>query len=41
LIREEHSPERVDVYFCGPPGLAKKIKPICGKLGMTFREERF
>lgn len=41
LIREQHKPEKVDVYFCGPPGLAKKIRPICGRLGLTFREEKF
>lgn len=41
LIREQHAPEPVDVYFCGPPGLAKKIRPICAHLGMTFREEKF
>jgi hypothetical protein len=40
-IREQHKPEQVDVYFCGPPGLAKKIRPICARLGMPFREERF
>lgn len=41
LIREEHAPERVDVYFCGPPGLATKLRPICTRLGLSFREERF
>jgi predicted ferric reductase/Ca2+-binding EF-hand superfamily protein len=41
LIREQHAPEPVDVFFCGPPGLAKKIRPICTHLGMTFREEKF
>lgn len=41
LIREQHKPEKVDVYFCGPPGLAKKIRPICAQLGLTFREEKF
>jgi predicted ferric reductase/Ca2+-binding EF-hand superfamily protein len=41
LIREQHAPEPVDVYFCGPPGLGKKIRPICGRLGMAFREEKF
>jgi predicted ferric reductase/Ca2+-binding EF-hand superfamily protein len=41
LIREQHAPEPVDVYFCGPPGLAKKLRPICAQLGMTFREEKF
>lgn len=41
LIREQHAPEPVDVYFCGPPGLGKKIRPICARLGMAFREEKF
>ena len=41
LIREQHAPEPVDVYFCGPPGLATKLRPICARLGMTFREEKF
>jgi respiratory burst oxidase len=39
--KQEHAPERVDVYFCGPPGLAAKVRPICQRLGMTFYEERF
>ncbi len=41
LIREQHAPVPVDVYFCGPPGLATKIRPICARLKMSFREERF
>ena len=41
LIREQHAPEAADVYFCGPPGLAKKLRPVCAKLGMRFREEKF
>jgi len=36
-----HGKEHVDVFFCGPPGLAAKLRPICARLGMTFREERF
>ena len=36
-----HRPEKVDVFFCGPPGLAAKLRPICAKLGLSFREERF
>jgi len=40
-VRARHGGERVDVYFCGPPGLAKKLRPVCQRLGMTFREERF
>jgi predicted ferric reductase/Ca2+-binding EF-hand superfamily protein len=40
-IRAQHAPERVDVYFCGPPGLAAKIRPVCARLGMSFREEKF
>ena len=40
-IRDAHQPRRVDVYFCGPPGLAKSLAPLCHRLGMTFREEKF
>lgn len=36
-----HPNEEVDVFFCGPPGLAAKLRPICARLGMRFREERF
>jgi predicted ferric reductase/Ca2+-binding EF-hand superfamily protein len=31
----------VDAYFCGPPGLGRKVAPICADVGMTFRQERF
>jgi len=40
-IRKEHTGAEVDVFFCGPPGLAKILRPICERLGMPFREERF
>ncbi|HEX7671277.1 MAG TPA: EF-hand domain-containing protein [Polyangiaceae bacterium] len=40
-IARKHQGEAVDVYFCGPPGLAAKLKPVCARLGMSFREERF
>ncbi len=40
-IRDAHAPTRVDVFFCGPPGLGAKIAPVCARLGMRFREERF
>ncbi|MFO0588216.1 MAG: EF-hand domain-containing protein [Polyangiaceae bacterium] len=41
FIARTHDPEIVDVYFCGPPGLGDKIQPICARLGMTFRKEKF
>ena len=40
-IRRMHGDDAIDVFFCGPPGLAKKVRPICERLRMTFREERF
>jgi predicted ferric reductase/Ca2+-binding EF-hand superfamily protein len=40
-IAKEHAPDRVDVFYCGPHALAKKLESICHRLGMTFREERF
>ncbi len=41
FLAERHRPDTVDVFFCGPPGLARKLRPICRKLGMPFHEERF
>lgn len=40
-IARRHAPARVDVFFCGPHGLSRVIEPICHRLGMGFREERF
>ncbi|MDB4996084.1 MAG: putative ferric reductase [Myxococcaceae bacterium] len=40
-IRDAHAPERVDVFFCGPLGLGRKLRPVCESLGMRFRDERF
>jgi predicted ferric reductase/Ca2+-binding EF-hand superfamily protein len=40
-IQREHAPATVDVYFCGPPGLLARLRPICARLGMRLREERF
>jgi NADPH oxidase 5 len=40
-IADEAAGEPVDVYFCGPPGLARKVAPICADVGMTFQQERF
>ena len=34
-IARLHSPAVVDVYFCGPPGLAAKLRPLCAGLGMA------
>jgi ferredoxin-NADP reductase/Ca2+-binding EF-hand superfamily protein len=40
-IARRHAPAKVDVFFCGPPGLARKLRHVCDRLGMSFREERF
>ncbi|MEO6602497.1 MAG: EF-hand domain-containing protein [Polyangiaceae bacterium] len=40
-IATRHHPHPVDVFYCGPRGLAKKLEPLCHRLGMRFREERF
>lgn len=40
-IKKQHAPASVDVYFCGPAGLAAKVSRVCAKLGMRFREEKF
>jgi predicted ferric reductase len=40
-IAAQHAPAHVDVFFCGPPGLAAKLRPVCAALKMAFHEERF
>ena len=41
VIKAQHAPSNVDVYFCGPLGLANKIRVVCQHLGMPFRREQF
>jgi NAD(P)H-flavin reductase len=40
-IAHEAAGDPVDVYFCGPPGLARKVAPVCADVGMTSQQERF
>jgi predicted ferric reductase len=40
-IAKRHAPQRVHVYFCGPPALGEKLRPECERLAMPFHEERF
>ncbi|HKI98011.1 MAG TPA: EF-hand domain-containing protein [bacterium] len=38
---ERYRKEKVDVYFCGPPGLASTLRPLCRRAGFRFRKENF
>jgi predicted ferric reductase/Ca2+-binding EF-hand superfamily protein len=40
-IAERHGSGQVDVFYCGPAGLATRLSPLCRRLGMSFREEKF
>jgi predicted ferric reductase/Ca2+-binding EF-hand superfamily protein len=40
-IANLHAPDPVPVFFCGPPGLAHKVRAVCLKLGLEFRQEHF
>lgn len=40
-IREAHAPESVDVFYCGPPGLATLVRRASERHGMLFRQEHF
>ena len=40
-IAKRHKSREIHVYFCGPPGLGRRLRPRCEKLGMIFREEKF
>lgn len=41
FIAAQHAPARVDVFFCGPHGLARALEPVCHRLAMRFHEEQF
>jgi predicted ferric reductase/Ca2+-binding EF-hand superfamily protein len=40
-IAARHAPDRVDVFYCGPPGLGKKLARTCRRLALGFRQESF
>jgi predicted ferric reductase/Ca2+-binding EF-hand superfamily protein len=40
-IVQRHESRQIHVYFCGPLGLGRKLRPICEAMGMVFREEKF
>jgi predicted ferric reductase len=40
-IAQQHAPEPTNVFYCGPPGLEKKVRPVAERLGLPFRSERF
>lgn len=40
-VLREHTPERVDVFMCGPMPLVRVLEPLCRDLGMGFRHEVF
>lgn len=40
-IAERHAPEPVEVFYCGPPSLGRKLRGICARLGLRLREEAF
>jgi NADPH oxidase 5 len=40
-IVKRHESRQIHVYFCGPPGLGRRLRPICEAMGMIFREEKF
>jgi predicted ferric reductase len=40
-IVKRHESRQIHVYFCGPPGLGRKLRSTCEGMGMIFREEKF
>jgi predicted ferric reductase len=40
-LKRRHAPDVIEVFFCGPPGLARKLRRTCENLQMPFREEQF
>ncbi|MBD2629331.1 EF-hand domain-containing protein [Trichormus variabilis] len=40
-LAKQHAPNKVDVFFCGPPGLSTQLKSLCAKYGFGYRKENF
>ncbi|HBL10749.1 MAG TPA: ferric reductase [Cyanobacteria bacterium UBA11162] len=40
-LAKQHAPHKVDVFFCGPPGLSSQLKSLCTKYGFGYRKENF
>jgi predicted ferric reductase len=40
-IAREHAPDKPHVFFCGPQGLANKVRRAADEQGMPFRQEHF
>lgn len=40
-IADQHAPDSVEVFFCGPPGLGRQLKQVCRDLGLRFHAEDF
>ncbi len=40
-VANEHSDSKVDVFFCGPPGLSKQLKALSDRYQFNYRKENF
>ena len=40
-LAKQHAPNKIDVFFCGPPGLSTQLKSLCTKYGFGYRKENF
>ncbi|MDY6803201.1 MAG: ferric reductase-like transmembrane domain-containing protein [Cyanobacteriota bacterium] len=40
-VADEHSGHKVDVFFCGPPGLSNQLKRLSDKHQFNYRKENF
>ncbi|WP_041232988.1 EF-hand domain-containing protein [Cylindrospermum stagnale] len=40
-VAKQHAPDNVEVFFCGPTGLALQLRHLCTKYGFGYRKENF
>lgn len=40
-LKQLHPTDQLDLFFCGPPGLASGIRRVCEEHDITFRQEHF
>ena len=40
-IQQRHAPGKVDMFYCGPPGLGRELSKYATKYGFGYRKENF
>ncbi len=40
-LKSQYRGQRVDIYYCGPPGLGRQVRQLANRHGLNYRQEKF